>query len=88
MRDEAKAEAILRDPGAAPLSKRERALCDYALALTREPGGDHRAPFERLRREGLDDRAILDAAQVTAYFNFVNRLGEGLGVELEPERKP
>jgi alkylhydroperoxidase family enzyme len=32
---------------------------------------------------GLADRAILDVAQVTAYFNFVNRLAQGLGVSLE-----
>ena len=38
---------------------------------------------ERLREAGFDDRAILDACQVTAYYNYVNRLADGLGVELE-----
>jgi alkylhydroperoxidase family enzyme len=36
-----------------------------------------------LRDVGLDDRAILETVQVTAYFNFVNRLADGLGVALE-----
>lgn len=36
-----------------------------------------------LRRAGFDDRAIHDLATVTAYFAFVNRIAEGLGVELE-----
>ena len=37
-----------------------------------------------LRAVGLDDRAIIDANQVVAYFNYVNRVADGLGVELEP----
>ncbi len=39
---------------------------------------------DRLRTAGLDDGEILDANQVTAYFAYVNRLVDGLGVELEP----
>ncbi len=42
------------------------------------------ADVETLRGAGLSDAAIHDAAAVTAYFNFVNRLALGLGVELEP----
>ena len=38
-----------------------------------------------LRAAGLDDRAIVDANQVVAYFNYVNRIAEGLGFELERE---
>lgn len=41
---------------------------------------------ESLREVGFDDRAIHDAAAVTGYFAFVNRLADGLGVELEDER--
>ena len=37
----------------------------------------------RLRAVGLTDGGILDACQVTCYYNYVNRLAEGLGVELE-----
>ena len=36
-----------------------------------------------LRRCGFDDRAIHDLCAVVAYFNFVNRMADGLGVELE-----
>jgi alkylhydroperoxidase family enzyme len=38
-----------------------------------------------LRSAGFSDRAIHDVAAITAYFNFVNRVALGLGVELEPE---
>jgi alkylhydroperoxidase family enzyme len=33
----------------------------------------------------MDDRAISDAAQVIAYFNYINRIADGLGVDAEPE---
>lgn len=37
----------------------------------------------RLRAAGLGDEAILHAVEVASYFNFVNRLADGLGVRLE-----
>lgn len=36
-----------------------------------------------LREAGLGDPGIHDAAAVVAYFNFVNRIADGLGVQLE-----
>ena len=44
---------------------------------------DAEADLRPLREQGLSDAAIHDAASVVAYFNFVNRLALGLGVELE-----
>jgi uncharacterized peroxidase-related enzyme len=66
------------------LPPRLAALCRYALRLTREPGAMARDDLAPLRAAGLDDRAIVDANQVVAYFNLVNRVASGLGVELEP----
>ena len=37
-----------------------------------------------LREAGFSDTAILDINQVTSYYAYVNRLADGLGVELEP----
>ena len=42
------------------------------------------SPGVALRRHGWSDAAILDMVQVAAYYAFVNRLADGLGVELEP----
>lgn len=39
--------------------------------------------LEELRRHGFDDRAIHDATQVIAYFNYINRIADALGVEPE-----
>ena len=58
-------------------------MLDYAVKLTREPWSMTRDDVEALRATGLTDRAILDVNQVTAYYAFVNRLADGLGVELE-----
>ena len=71
------------DPDGVALPEPDRAILDYALKLTRTPAAVGREEVERLRDAGLDDRAIHDVCQVTAYYNFVNRMADGLGVELE-----
>jgi alkylhydroperoxidase family enzyme len=42
-----------------------------------------RGEIDELRQVGFDDRAIVDANQVVSYYNYVNRVADGLGVELE-----
>ena len=75
--------ALAGDPDGVEVDPADRAMLDYALKLTRRPGGMQETDLAPLREAGFDDRAILDIAQVTAYFNYVNRLADGLGVELE-----
>lgn len=65
------------------MSPRETAILGYARKLTRTPGRMTEDDLVPLRRAGLDDRAIHDLCGVTAYFAFVNRIADGLGVELE-----
>ncbi|HET9288636.1 MAG TPA: hypothetical protein VFO26_13860 [Gaiella sp.] len=43
---------------------------------------------DALRAVGLDDAAIHDAIQVIAYFNYINRIAEGVGTDPEPEWEP
>ncbi len=68
----------------APLDEAERALCAWAEKLTRTPGAMGEEDVRRLRGHGWDDAAIHHAAQVVAYFNYVNRIADGLGVDPEP----
>ena len=73
----------------APLTARERAMADYAVKLTTSPAALVEEDVLALRVAGFADADILDICQITAYFNFVNRMADGLGVELEangPER--
>ncbi len=55
----------------------------YAVKLTRAPASVNEKDAATLRGVGFDDRAIHDICAVAAYYNFVNRTAEGLGVELE-----
>jgi alkylhydroperoxidase family enzyme len=43
------------------------------------------AQIDLLRPEGWSDAAIHDAIQVIAYFNYINRVAEAVGIEEEPE---
>jgi uncharacterized peroxidase-related enzyme len=67
---------------------RERALVAYARALTERPGAMREEDLRPLRAAGLDDTEISDLAQVVAYFNYINRIADGLGVDLEPFMPP
>jgi len=83
IQDDSLVTQLKEDYAAARLDPIDRAIVDYAVKLTRTPAQITQADVQALREAGLSDRAILDVAQVTAYFNFVNRLADGLGVRLE-----
>ncbi len=75
--------ALATDHTAAELTEADRAMLDYAAQLTRFPGEVRGSTVETLKANGFDDRAIHDICAVTAYYAFVNRIADGLGVELE-----
>ena len=58
---------------------------DYAVKLTREPAAMTGADVQRLREAGWTDEDVMDIAEVTAMFNFSNRMASGLGWEPNPE---
>jgi uncharacterized peroxidase-related enzyme len=53
------------------------------VKLTLTPAAMTEADIEELRGHGFSDEAIHDAVQVAAYFNYINRVCDGLGVDLE-----
>lgn len=67
----------------APIAPAERALVAYADVVTKTPWLVTRDHIDALRANGFDDRAIHDACCIVGYFAFVNRVADGLGVELE-----
>ena len=77
------AEQIAADWRSAPLPSADRALLEYAEKLTLSPRAMGAADVEALREAGFDDRAIHDLAQVVGYFNYVNRIADGLGTDPE-----
>jgi uncharacterized peroxidase-related enzyme len=62
-----------------------RALCDFAVALTHKPATVDGSQIDSLRAGGWSDPAIHDAIQVIAYFNYINRVADAVGIEAEPE---
>lgn len=81
-------DAVARNWRSAPLSAVDAALCAFADKLTREPAAMTAEDVEKLRAVGLSDRAIHDAAQIIGYFNYINRVADALGVELEDFVRP
>jgi uncharacterized peroxidase-related enzyme len=82
------AEALVYDYRSAALGAADRALCDFAVKLTLAPGAMVAADVDALRRHGFDDDAITIATQVIAYFNYINRVADGLGVDDEKGMAP
>jgi uncharacterized peroxidase-related enzyme len=75
----------MHDYRQAELSLRERALCDFSVKLTHLAAEVDETDIDLLRAAGLDDATISDAIQVVAYFNYVTRVADGVGIEDEPE---
>jgi uncharacterized peroxidase-related enzyme len=71
------------DLSTAALLPPDRVLLEFAISLTRQPAAISKDDIDRLREQGFEERAIHDACQVVAYFNYVNRIASGLGIELE-----
>ena len=75
--------ALVKNYKQAKLSHQDRVMLDYAVKLTHTPAEIEELDVVLLRETGFSDTAILDICQVTSYYNYVNRLADGLGVELE-----
>jgi uncharacterized peroxidase-related enzyme len=74
---------LIADWRAAPLTAANQAMLLYVEKLTLRPWEMVEEDVLALRAAGFSDAAILDINQVTGYYAFVNRLADGLGVELE-----
>jgi uncharacterized peroxidase-related enzyme len=82
-RDDELVARLKEDYRRASLNDPDRAMLDYVAKLTNTPSAITENDVATLRECSFEDRAILDIAQITAYFAFVTRLADGLGVRLE-----
>lgn len=78
-------ESIIENYSLSQLKDNDKAMLDYAVKLTENPSAITKTDIDRLRNHGFDDRAIHDICSIAAYFNFVNRVADGLGVTLEKQ---
>jgi uncharacterized peroxidase-related enzyme len=74
---------LKRDYRQAELNEQDRAMLDYAAKLTCEPSRITPEDLDRLRAVGFDDRGILQINLIASWFNYINRVADGLGVGRE-----
>ena len=72
------------DPENTPLDAQDRAMIDFAIKLTKDLGAVKRQDFEFFQQYGFSEENAADIVLITCLFNFMNRLADGLGVELDP----
>lgn len=80
-------QAVQGDYRSAGLTPREVALLDFAVKLTKSPSGMRRVDLDALRGHGFTDEQLVDAVHCISYFNFINRVLDGLGVDPEPSMR-
>jgi len=81
-------EAIRRDFRTAPIDERDRVMLEFVEQLTRDATRITPAHHERLRAAGFDDRGILQITLIAAWFNYINRVADALGVGREASPAP
>lgn len=85
-KDSSRVDQLVKDYTQTDLTEMELVLCRYAMDLTLHPESiNEQEHISKMKLAGITDRALLDATLVISYFNFVNRMVMGLGVELESE---
>jgi uncharacterized peroxidase-related enzyme len=81
--DDALVRALREDYTQAPITTQERVMLDFAVQVTRDAQRITPEHHGRLRQAGFDDRAILQITLITAWFNYINRVADALGVGRE-----
>jgi uncharacterized peroxidase-related enzyme len=87
VQSEQQARDIQNDFHSAGLTPREIALLDFAVKLTHSPWAMEQTDLDSLRTHGFSDDQLVDAVQCIGYFNFINRVLDGLGVDPEPSMR-
>lgn len=80
-RDEERLRKLIADHQQVELSPKDRAMVEYAAKLTQSPSSMTEQDVQALREAGFSDEEILQINLIASYFNFVNRVALGLGVE-------
>ncbi len=81
------ASHVMHDFSKADLDPQTKGMLEYAAKLTKNPTSMERSDVERLRELGLSDEQILSVVLITCNFNFMTRLADGLGVEVDEGRQ-
>lgn len=85
--DEEKIRQIQEDYTEADLKNEHVTLLDFAKKLTFHPDQMSEGDVSELNEAGYSDKAVVEAVQLIGYFNYINRVIDGLGAEPEPEMR-
>jgi alkylhydroperoxidase family enzyme len=58
-------------------------MLEYVVKLTKDATRCHPGDLDQLRAAGFDDRAILQITLIAAWFNYINRVADALGIGRE-----
>lgn len=83
--DEERIEHLKEEYNGAELDDKQSRLVEYVVKLTKTPDKVCESNVDMLRDVGFSDENILNINLVASYFNFVNRIALGLGVEFSQE---
>ena len=72
--------ALRQDYTQAPISEQDRAMLDYVVKITKDATRCSPDDHARLRQAGFEDRGILQITLIAAWFNYINRVADALGV--------
>lgn len=78
--DENLVAALREDYTKAPISEQDRTMLDYVVKMTKDATKCTPEDHARLRNVGFDDRGILQITLIAAWFNYINRVADALGV--------
>ena len=76
-------DALEKDYTTAPVTAQERVMLDYVVKITKDATKVWKDDHEGLRAAGFDDKAILQITLIAAWFNYINRVADALGVGRE-----
>ncbi len=81
--DDALIAALRNDYRTAPITEQERVMLDFVVKLTKDATKCSPSDHDALRAVGFDDRGILQITLIAAWFNYINRVADALGVGRE-----
>ena len=80
------ASIVMHDYGSADFDDKTLAIVEFVEKLTREPSEMTEGDVQKLRQVELEDKQILSVVLITSMFAFMNRLADGLGVDIEDHK--
>ena len=78
-------QALRNNFRSAPISERDKTMLEYVVKLTKDATQCGPEDHVKLRRMGFDDRGILQITLIAAWFNYINRVADALGVGREQQ---